>query len=225
MDGWMAVQPGNRRACRKGQAVPHAPRRRSRGFETVQAEHLSEDHYSWNPNSAPAAADSHGPNEKITDMYYLMTDTPIDSGRDRTQESGSTYIVTAKNDKSMFWLHMLVQSQIPFEFIHPCQSHSIRPPRRPSTRGPSPRLFDRCRERRRSIRRPRSCISVCLEHRRGRDDGKESGDGGDGAVYKGDGDASGTSVISRASSNVVLPSFCIMAITKESHLCIQHRLK
>ena len=50
-DGWMAVQPGNSRACRQGQAVPHAPRRRSRGFETVQAEHLSEDHYSWNPNS------------------------------------------------------------------------------------------------------------------------------------------------------------------------------
>ena len=122
----------------------------------------------------------------------------------------------------MCWLHMLVQSQIPLKFIHPCQSHPIRPPlRRPSTRGPPSRLFDRCHERRRSIRRPRSCISVCLEIQRARDDGKESGAGGDGAVYKGDGDASGTSVISRASSNLVLSSFCIMASwhhVKESQL-------
>ena len=71
MDGWMDGWRCNRATGEhaQGQAVPHAPRRRSRGFETVQAEHLSEDHYSWNPNSAPAAANSRGPNEKITDMY------------------------------------------------------------------------------------------------------------------------------------------------------------
>ena len=129
-------------------------------------------------------------------------------------------------------------------------THPIRPHARPAgTRDrtevptipsvPCCWLFDRCRDRRRAFIRDSAAAAAFLHHlslsgapswlRRRKGIRRRRGggvDGGDGDVYKGDCDTSGTSVISRSASDSVsgIAHFAIWQLSRQVVKSLIHNL-